>query len=167
MVFVFVLGLLAFWLLGVIPQRSLLIFLPSGILVAAVGWLDDHRTLSARLRLLVHFAAVGLGLYFMGTLPPLPFFGIKIDPVFWGYVVSLPAIVWAINLNNFMDGIDGIAAVESITVTLGAALILWLNGGDFALVCLTDSSCRLCWPVFLCGTGLRQKFLWEMPVAVF
>ena len=135
-VFSFFLGLIVLWFLGVISYRFILIFLPSGLLVAAVGWLDDHRALSARLRLLVHFVAAGLGLYCMGTLPSVPFFGSEIGPAFWSYVIFLPAVVWAVNLNNFMDGIDGIAAGESISVTLGAALILWMSGGDFAHVCL-------------------------------
>ena len=30
----------------------------------------------------------------------------------WSYILIAPALVWAINLHNFMDGIDGIASVR-------------------------------------------------------
>ncbi|GLS26954.1 hypothetical protein GCM10007877_26730 [Marinibactrum halimedae] len=37
-------------------------------------------------------------------------------------------LIWLTNLYNFMDGIDGIAAGEAISVLLGAGLILFLKG---------------------------------------
>jgi Fuc2NAc and GlcNAc transferase len=37
-------------------------------------------------------------------------------------------IVWAINLYNFMDGIDGLAAGEAASVGVAAAVLLWLVG---------------------------------------
>jgi Fuc2NAc and GlcNAc transferase len=42
----------------------------------------------------------------------------------FGTVLGGFAIVWAINVTNFMDGIDGLAAGEVVTVTLTAALLL-------------------------------------------
>jgi Fuc2NAc and GlcNAc transferase len=43
------------------------------------------------------------------------------------------ALLWATNLYNFMDGIDGIATVEAITVS-GAAAALFAVNGDRELV---------------------------------
>ena len=40
-----------------------------------------------------------------------------------GYVFGALGIVWAINLFNFMDGIDGIAASEAIFVALAGTLL--------------------------------------------
>jgi Fuc2NAc and GlcNAc transferase len=37
-------------------------------------------------------------------------------------------IVWAVNLYNFMDGIDGLAAGEAVSVGAVAAVFLWLTG---------------------------------------
>ncbi len=37
-------------------------------------------------------------------------------------------LVWVLNLFNFMDGIDGIASVEAITVCVGGALLYALIG---------------------------------------
>jgi Fuc2NAc and GlcNAc transferase len=54
-------------------------------------------------------------------------------------------LVWLINLTNFMDGIDGIAATETITVCAGAVCIyamtpgaedLWLAPSVLAAACL-------------------------------
>jgi Fuc2NAc and GlcNAc transferase len=45
-------------------------------------------------------------------------------------------IVWLTNLYNFMDGIDGIAAVEAITVGLAGALLLAGREPSLALVAL-------------------------------
>jgi Fuc2NAc and GlcNAc transferase len=38
--------------------------------------------------------------------------------------------VWLINLTNFMDGIDGVAATEAVTVSLGGALATLLVARD-------------------------------------
>ena len=34
-------------------------------------------------------------------------------------------MVWFINLFNFMDGIDGIASVETLSIGLGITLLAW------------------------------------------
>jgi Fuc2NAc and GlcNAc transferase len=54
-----------------------------------------------------------------------------------GALLSVLGIVWAINLYNFMDGIDGIAAAEAIVASLaGAGLLLWQGQGDLASISL-------------------------------
>src|SRR5690606_41694948 len=45
-----------------------------------------------------------------------------------GYVLAAVMLVWLLNLYNFMDGIDGIASVEAITVCVGGALLYALVG---------------------------------------
>jgi len=37
--------------------------------------------------------------------------------------IAILYVVWLINLTNFMDGIDGIAASEAVTVSVGGALL--------------------------------------------
>jgi Fuc2NAc and GlcNAc transferase len=50
------------------------------------------------------------------------------SPGAFGTVLAGIAIVWAINLTNFMDGIDGLATTEAATVALtGAALLAPVN----------------------------------------
>ncbi|MBS0514691.1 MAG: glycosyltransferase family 4 protein [Proteobacteria bacterium] len=102
------------------------------VLVAAVGWWDDHRPLSARTRILVHFAAalVLLVIPAVAEIPASPAVvaqGWKPGWMSFGVALTLLAllsviVVWSINLHNFMDGINGILACQAIFVfvVLGA-----------------------------------------------
>ena len=102
--------------------------LGGGALVAVIGFVDDHRHLRRRWRLLGHFAAAVWVLTFAGGLPPIHVFRAAIDLGWAGYVVAAVYLVWLLNLTNFMDGIDGIAATEVITVTFGGVLLYALSG---------------------------------------
>ncbi len=108
--------------------------------VAIVGLWDDIRSVSARLRLTVHvFAAALLVLAFPNDA--------KIQLVSGVSIAGLPALllsaigaVTLINVFNFMDGIDGLAASEAVFVTGAGALILKMFGGNpqtpVAVVCV-------------------------------
>jgi Fuc2NAc and GlcNAc transferase len=74
-------------------------------------------------RLLVHIVAAG---WAVAQLGPLQAAG----PV--GSLLAGIGVVWAINLYNFMDGIDGLAAIEAITAA-GAAAVLLAAGGHIGL----------------------------------
>ena len=67
------------------------------LLVAIVSYIDDHRSLSSRLRLVVHAIAACVLVLPQGHL------------LYIGIGLCL-LTVWCINLYNFMDGIDGLAA---------------------------------------------------------
>jgi UDP-N-acetylmuramyl pentapeptide phosphotransferase/UDP-N-acetylglucosamine-1-phosphate transferase len=92
------------------------------LLVAGVGWIDDHRPLSARVRILVHFAAVLLpfaAVFVWGMAS-----GYRANPGDWlagGIVMVL--IVWSINLHNFMDGINGLLGLQAIFVFVALGLL--------------------------------------------
>lgn len=94
-----------------------------GALVAAVGWLEDRRGVSARLRAAVHLVAAGWAAYWI-----------------WGElslaaVAGVVCIIWAINLYNFMDGIDGLAGAEAGSVgIIAGALFLMAGRDDLAVV---------------------------------
>ncbi|WP_018604587.1 MraY family glycosyltransferase [Uliginosibacterium gangwonense] len=96
--------------------------------LAAVGLHDDIRHVPARIRLAVQ-TLVSVGLFvLLGELPPLHFpqpFGIEIA----GWVLSallLLTAIWWINLFNFMDGIDGIAAAQAVFMLLFGAMAIVL-----------------------------------------
>src|SRR5712672_3561898 len=76
-----------------------------GLAVAAVGWADDIKSLSASLRLVVHFAAATWAVVWLGGLPSLNTGGAILRMGIVGSVLAVLALVWAINLFNFMDGI--------------------------------------------------------------
>ena len=61
-------------------------------------------------------------------MPPVPMFGKAVQLEWLSSTLIVFFTVWSINLFNFMDGIDGIASLEAITVALGGALIWSLAG---------------------------------------
>jgi Fuc2NAc and GlcNAc transferase len=93
--------------------------------VAAIGLADDFRPLSILLRILVQVFAVAAGLAALDGPPPLEFGGLVLAPGPVAYGLLAIACLWFVNLYNFMDGIDGIAAAEAAFVGLAAA---WLVG---------------------------------------
>lgn len=113
---------------GRLPQTTLWAFLGAGAMVALIGFCDDRQPISAKWRLLAHFAGSAWGLYWLGGMPPLPVFGHAIDLGGLGQVLALFYLVWVLNLYNFMDGIDGLASIEAISVCIGGLLLYGLGG---------------------------------------
>ena len=104
-------------------DRFALVLALGGGALALLGLVDDLVTLSARLRMPVHVAAVALALWLL----PLPE-RLAIEPI----VVAVPWLVaaivglgmlWVVNLYNFMDGIDGFAAMQCLVFCAGALLL--------------------------------------------
>jgi len=124
----------------------------SGALVAVVGFVDDMDHVAARWRLLSHFAAVSWVLYCLGGIPEFQFFDLRINTGWIGLAVVTILLVWLLNLFNFMDGIDGIAASETIFVASAGAYLCWLNGFEelsyisLTLVAATTGFLILNWP---------------------
>ncbi len=101
--------------------------------LAAVGFLDDHTRVPARLRLLIHFAAATWALWRIDGMGPLQLGWITWDWGWGGQLVALVGLVWMINLYNFMDGIDGIAGVEAVCASgLGGLLLAGAGLGGIA-----------------------------------
>lgn len=113
---------------------------PPALLVAAIGFWDDHRPLPARWRLLVHFAAAALAVLVLGGLRPLPLPGIEVDAGLAGSAMAVVGLVWILNLYNFMDGIDGIAATEGVFVATSAALLAGPGSGAFVPLLLVSAA---------------------------
>lgn len=94
------------------------------LLVAVIGWWDDHRPLPAWPRLLVHACAaacLALAVFLQGA----------------GALVVVAAFVLAlvlVNAWNFMDGIDGLAASQAALCGLGFALMPGEAGRLLAIV---------------------------------
>ena len=112
--FVAVLSLVAVAVVARQPdaERLVLVLLLGGLPVAAVGLVDDLRSLSAAVRAAVHAAAACAAVLVLDP-PGGPLLGLI-------YVVGL---VWLINLYNFMDGIDGLAAGQAVVAALGLTLL--------------------------------------------
>ena len=140
---------------GTLPPRALLA-IAAVLGVAAIGLLDDARGVPARVRLAVHLAC-GLA----ATVAPALAIA---DQSSMGTVATLAlagtmavAAAWTVNMVNFMDGIDGIAAMEGAFV-LGAAGALAASGGDATLA----------WTLAACGASVLGFLAVNMsPLRIF
>lgn len=113
---------------GVMSWEGVFALLGAGVLVAVLGFLDDHGHIAARWRLLGHFTAAFWVLFWLGGLAPVSTFGFTLELGLFGYALAALYLVWMLNLYNFMDGIDGIASVEAVCACLSIALLYGLSG---------------------------------------
>ncbi len=89
------------------------------LIIMLVGFIDDLRGVSALSRLFVQLVTA--------TLLILPASTAETGAGFF-VAGSILAAVWLINLYNFMDGIDGIASIQAISVSLVMAIVLFWHG---------------------------------------
>lgn len=150
----FVAGMLALGVSGAVAWHVVWGLAVAGAWIALVGFLDDHGHIQARWRLLAHFIGAAWGLYWMGGAPALSIAGL---PLSEGWVLNIVAafyLVWLLNLYNFMDGIDGLASIEAICVTLGGSILYACAGaGDAGL------------PTVLLAAAVFGFLLWNFPPA--
>ena len=113
------LGITAALLFGWISIGVPVHFVAAIAIVWAVSAWDDWHGTPPWFRLTVHALAACL-VVFLGT---------QLHPI--AAILSLFALIWAVNLFNFMDGADGIAATTAVTggLTL-AALALFASPAD-------------------------------------
>lgn len=124
----FFIGITCLHIAGLYNLQVLTCFTVGGLILACVGLIDDCKHVPIRIRILFHFIAAASVIYLVGGMPPLDL-GFRV----WhwgtlGTVVALFGLVWLINLYNFMDGIDGLAASEAVFASLAAAILLLAKG---------------------------------------
>jgi Fuc2NAc and GlcNAc transferase len=140
----FLVAVLVLWAMELLPATMAMAYVLCGAAVAGIGWLDDRRRLGAASRFWVHAGAACVFLWLVGGY-------LGSDLAKWGLgapwaagVFSLLVLLWATNLFNFMDGIDGLAASESVFITVSAGVLNWWNGGELGISTLlfcTAASC--------------------------
>ncbi|WP_095196500.1 glycosyltransferase family 4 protein [Pseudomonas sp. Irchel 3A7] len=128
--------------------------LGSGLFVAVIGFADDHGHIAARWRLLGHFIAAAWAIYFLSGLPAIEFFGSAFNLGWFGHILAAIYIVWMLNLYNFMDGIDGLASVQAISVCLGMCLVYWFSGNG-----------ELIWAPLILVAAVAGFLWWNFPPA--
>lgn len=144
---------------NIITSGEWLLFAPATALVSLIGFFDDKRPLSPKIRLCTQFLAALFCLAALGGLPSLHLWGpaptvfplgelgelvgggsstsflfLRFATIFsfigiiFGSLLGILWIMWSTNLFNFMDGTDGIAAIEAIFVLIVGGLLFWLKG---------------------------------------
>ncbi|MGE0549001.1 MAG: glycosyl transferase [Kofleriaceae bacterium] len=98
---------------------ELAIVLGSVVVLAVVGVIDDIKTLSPIARLIVQLAMAALVVSTLrDTQPVFPFL-----PLVAERVVLVLALVWFVNLVNFMDGIDWMTVAQMLPMAAGIAVL--------------------------------------------
>ena len=99
-------------------DNKLFLALLSGLPLAIIGFLDDILNLKPGIRFLIQFVCAGLGLYFLSGFSTISLGFITFNKAWILTPIALIAIVWSINLFNFLDGIDGYISSEVIFIGL-------------------------------------------------
>jgi Fuc2NAc and GlcNAc transferase len=119
----------------VVPVRIAWALLGGGILISIVGFLDDHFKLPPWPRLIIHSLAAAWALVCLNAVRTSPFDNSSVWREWMSRSAMFVGLVWLTNLFNFMDGIDGLAATEAVSVSGLGAFLLWRNGlPDYAQV---------------------------------
>ena len=115
----------------------------SCLVVAVTGWRDDQISLSPKTRLCLQFVAT---LTLLSAFFPFTevSFQRMIIPEWVCWVVLPLFVMWSINLYNFMDGIDGLSSIQGISVSLGGALLSYLNGDSLLCFAFIVIACACC-----------------------
>ena len=94
--------------------------LSGALLLWTIALVDDRKSVSPLMRLVVQLLAAMLVVYGSG-----PYF----SKVGWIWpVISVLITVWGINLYNFMDGIDGLAGSMAVVGFSSLTVLGWLHG---------------------------------------
>jgi Fuc2NAc and GlcNAc transferase len=148
-------AILCLALLGVVRPRLALALVGGGGAVAAVGFADDHRPVGAGVRLAVHLFAAVWAVCWLGGFGELAV-GARTLHIGWlGDIAAVLGVMWVLNLFNFMDGIDGIAASEAVFITAAALAPMQLLGvaGEVSAASL------------IFGAGTLGFLVWNWPPA--
>ena len=140
---IFVLGLfliLPSLVLG--PDLSNLSIIVGTALLIFISWRDDRKHVNAATRLAVHITAACIGSLAFSSDEML--FG-GLIPLILDRLIMILGWAWFINLYNFMDGIDGITGVETISLAMGGCLVMSIAGiSDLFADTLTLSLTGVC-----------------------
>lgn len=117
------------WVLSwhVIPVQLAYALVGGGLAIAIAGILDDRFGLPAWPRLAVHALAAAWALCCLNAMQLHPI----TEGIVWswvGYAAEFVGLIWLTNLYNFMDGIDGLAGMEAVLVSIFGAVLLIQDG---------------------------------------
>ena len=117
-------GFLLLLLINNLDNADVLALCGAGIIVAIAGHLDDRQRISgATVRLVVHAIGAIILIVGIGFPSQISLFDRTVSTGIIGSILGVIYLMWLLNLFNFMDGTDGIAASEGIFVCLAGAIL--------------------------------------------
>jgi UDP-N-acetylmuramyl pentapeptide phosphotransferase/UDP-N-acetylglucosamine-1-phosphate transferase len=121
----------------ILDHRDVLYWLGAASVIALLGLVDDVRPLPAAARLVVQTAVAGGFLAFLLHDADVDLAGGLKVPLARATTLGLAVffVVGTTNIYNFMDGMDGLAATQSITAGLALAVVATAAGQiDVAII---------------------------------
>ena len=95
-----------------------------GLVIAAIGFWDDLRQLSVKIRLGLQLCIITASVFVLSPLPSVELWGFTLDASWVLGPIAVLGMMWWLNLFNFMDGIDGLATSEAISVLVMANVLI-------------------------------------------
>jgi UDP-N-acetylmuramyl pentapeptide phosphotransferase/UDP-N-acetylglucosamine-1-phosphate transferase len=108
---------------GIAPFAGLLPLAAAVVLLMAVGVADDILSLAALPRLALQAVAA---IAVVATLPA-ELRAVPVAPLVVERTAEVVAVLWFVNLVNFMDGIDWITVAETVPITAGVVILAVLG----------------------------------------
>ena len=117
-------GFLILLLNDALNRTELLSLCCAGVIVAIAGHLDDRQKISgATVRLVLHAISAIILIVGVGIPAQISLLDRTVNTGIVGSILGVIYLVWLLNLFNFMDGTDGIAASEAIFIALAGAFL--------------------------------------------
>lgn len=103
---------------------------------AVLSWVDDRTDLSPRRRLLFQLGFAACTVAAFGWVNTLQISSYSYISLSWfGLICTFIGVLWLSNLYNFMDGMDGLAASQTIIAATTIAFWFWQAGDTALAIC--------------------------------
>jgi len=89
-------------------------FVGGAAIVSLLGWRDDHAPLGVGWRLGIQLLLAAGIIAWLGPVEAISIGGVTIQAAWLWTPTAVLAIVWLMNLFNFMDGSDGLASSQAV-----------------------------------------------------
>jgi len=105
---------------------------------SALSWRDDRYDLSPKLRLVLQMAFAIFAVSAFGWVDNIQLNSdFRLSLAWFGALMTFIGFLWLANLYNFMDGMDGLVAAQTIIASLTFGFWFWVLGDlEIAFVCL-------------------------------
>ncbi len=113
--------------LGLISGNSSVVLFFGGLAIAGIGFCEDLYHLPVKSRLCGQFFVIAGSIYALAPLPSLELFEYRLESAWVLGAIAAIVMLWWLNLFNFMDGIDGLAITEAISLLVAASILIQLQ----------------------------------------
>lgn len=143
-------GAAGLWGAGIVAPRVALALVAGGAAATIVGFVDDAVQIRALWKLL---AQAILAAWVLLCFDARPVIDLPSVPIVVELAVSWLGLVWLMNVYNFMDGVDGMAATGAILMSVSAIGVITVARVAGRLVPTDDGLVLLFAVLALCNLG--------------